>query len=108
MQFYKNIWISENAAGKKFQIMWKLKHFRPQADVYVLVLANNSHDLIHMYPAKELLKPYYKKIHREMFVIGIARTRPAALELIRQIVQEVYEKTGGCDIRAYVGNPAGT
>ena len=48
MRFYKNLWVSENAAGKKFQIIWKLKHFRPQSDVYVLVLADTPHDLIHI------------------------------------------------------------
>lgn len=102
MQFYKKLWVSENAAGKKFQIMWKLKHFRPQADVYVLVLADTPHDLIHIYPAKEFLQPYYKKKHKKILVIGFAYTRLAALELVRRIVEEVYNKTGSCDIATYI------
>lgn len=106
MQFYKNLWVSENAIQKKFQIIWKLKHFRPQADVYVLVLADTPHDLIHIYPAKEFLQPYYKKRHQEIFVIGFAYTRVEALELVRRIVEEVYQKTGDCDISAYVGKSA--
>ncbi|HIS55868.1 MAG: hypothetical protein ACLU6W_00720 [Lachnospiraceae bacterium] len=108
MRFYKNLWVSENAAGKKFQIIWKLKHFRPQSDVYVLVLADTPHDLIHIYPAKEFQQPYYKKRHRDLFVIGIAYTRPEALELARRIVDEVYQKTGDCDIGAYIRNRTDT
>lgn len=103
MRFYKNLWVSENAAGKKFQIIWKLKHSRPQSDVYVLVLADTPHDLIHIYPAKEFLQPYYKKGKRDLFVIGIAYTRPEALELVRRIVEEIHRETGGCDIGAYIG-----
>ena len=41
-------------------------------------------------------------------MIGIAYTRPEALELARRIVDEVYQKTGDCDIGAYIRNRTDT
>ena len=33
---------------------------------------------------------------------GITKGYEEAVELVEQIVQEVYEQTGGCDIRSYI------
>lgn len=107
MRFYKNLWVGKQAAGKKWRILWSLKHFRPLKDVFVLILARTPHDLIHIYPSEEFLQPYYKKRSRDLFVIGIACGKQEALELVCRIVEEVYRETGGCDIRRYIKLKAG-
>ncbi len=35
-------------------------------------------------------------------MVGIVKGYEEAVELVEQIVQEVYEQTGGCDIRSYI------
>ena len=35
-------------------------------------------------------------------MVGITKGYEEAVELVEQIVQEVYEQTGGCDIRSYI------
>lgn len=49
-----------------------------------------------MFHCANLQQPYEKK-HCPM-IIGIAQGRMAALELVRRIVQECVEKTGGADL----------
>ena len=49
-----------------------------------------------MFHRANLQQPYEKK-HCPM-IIGIAQGRMAALELVRRIVQECVEKTGGADL----------
>lgn len=49
-----------------------------------------------MFHCANLQQPYEKK-HCPM-IIGIAQGRVAALELVRRIVQECVEKTGGADL----------
>ena len=47
-----------------------------------------------------LLQPDYP--HEDFFVVGIAKGYEDAVELVEQIVQEVYNETKGADIRSYI------
>ena len=44
-------------------------------------------------------QPYYRK--NPPFVLGIADSHSAALELVQQILMDVYDKTGNYDIRTF-------
>ena len=52
-----------------------------------------------------LLQPHFKNknVNEEMYVVGLAKGRDEALNLVRDIIDEVYNATGGFDIREYLG-----
>ena len=43
-----------------------------------------------------------KKVLKDIYVVGIAKGRMEALELVRDIIDEVYHNTGGFDISGYL------
>ena len=45
----------------------------------------------------------YKNVNEEIYVVGLAKGRDEALNLVRDIIDEVYNATGGFDIREYLG-----
>ena len=57
-----------------------------------------------MYSANVLLQPHLKekKVLKDIYVVGIAKGRMEALELVRDIIDEVYHNTGGFDISGYL------
>jgi len=100
MQWYKNLYVSENAKEKQSKIISNIRKNKLQYDIFVLTLAINGKDLIDIYPVYELKQEYYKK--KDMFVIGIAKGKDEAISLVEEIVMDVYNETGSCDIKKYL------
>lgn len=55
---------------------------------------------LEIYPTLQFKQPAFPE--QDLFVVGITKGYEEAVELVEQIVQEVYEQTGGCDIRSYI------
>lgn len=98
MRFYKKLYISPSLQKKKRQIVWRLKMGKAVPFVYVITLAEQN-DLMNIYQGLILKQPYYRK--NPPFVLGIADSYSAALELVQQILMDIHDKTGNYDIRSF-------
>lgn len=89
MHWYGNLYVGTNAAAKnKSRIISKLKKHRYIKGVYVITRASNGCDLFDIYPAGVLAQKYYRE--KDLFIIGIAVGHEEAVELVRQIIEDVY------------------
>ncbi len=101
MRFYKKLYTSPSLQKKRRQIVWKLKAGKTLPFVYVITLAEQN-DLMDIYHSVLLKQPYYRK--NPPYVIGIADSYPAAVELVQTILQDVNSQTGGYDIKTFCYN----
>ena len=74
LNWYKNLYIGDNAKKKPKKLIHKINQGAGVIDVYVITLA----------------------------VIGLAKGYEEALEIIEQIVNEVYQETGTAEIRTWL------
>ena len=79
MRYYKHLYLTEGLEKKKEKIIRKLEAGKLQPGVHVITF-----------------------LEQELFVVGITKGYDEAVELVEQIVQEVYDQTGTCDIRSYI------
>ncbi len=100
MKWYQDLYLSENIADRAEKIKWKIRHRAGQLDIFVIALASNPKNLLDIIPARELLQRGYPT--RELYIIGLSKGRDEAVDLSCGIVEEVYQATGGFDIRAYL------
>ena len=100
MKWYKKLYVGAGAEKKKYMMMGKIRLHRFQRDAYLITLASNGKNLLDIYPSYVLLQKVYRA--QELFVVGLACGYDEALELTRQIVDDVYQNTGGFDVRAYL------
>ncbi len=99
----KNVrYFGPKAQEKSKKILRKLRHKRYMPGVYILVLSENEHNLLDVYKATNLALPGYSV--NSMNIIGIALGKSEAYELVRVIVDEVYQMSGNCDIKKYFMN----
>ena len=84
MRYYKHLYLTEGLEKKKEKIIRKLEAGKLQPGVHVITLAVSERNQL------------------ELFVVGITKGYDEAVELVEQIVQEVYDQTGTCDIRSYI------
>lgn len=104
MKWYKGLYLGEKAKEDKYKILGKVIKSRFQADTFLIMLPSNSENVLDILPASYLNQPHFKnKFYKnELYVVGIAKGRDEALELVRSIVDEVYQATGSFDISGYL------
>ncbi len=104
MKWYKGLYLGEKAGKVKYKILGKVVRSRFQADTFLIMLPSNSSNILDILPAAYLNQPHFnnKFYKKEIYVVGIAKGRDEALELVRSIVDEVYQATGGFDVSGYL------
>ncbi len=99
-QFYKYLYWDENIPEKKRnRVKWCLKVSKRAKLCYVITLCDGP-DQLEIYNSFVLLQPYYRNHPR--FIIGIAGTYEAAVEIVRSIAEECYAKNKDADLRNYL------
>lgn len=100
MRYYRRLYWGEGLKKKKEKIIRRLNTGKLQRDIHVLVLPEKGTNQLEIYNAALFLQPDFP--NDDFFIIGIVRGYEAALELVEEITEEVYKKTGGADIRTYL------
>ena len=88
--------MGNNARKNKYKVLGHVIKKRLSFDTYLITLPSNTSNI--------LLQSHYKKkyITEDIYVIGIAEGKKEALELVRDIIDEVYSNTGGFNISQYL------
>ena len=100
MKWYDNLYVGESIQHKVEKIKWKIRHNAGQIEIYVIAIASNPQNLLDIIPAQELMQRGYPK--KDLYIIGLAHGMKEAHEVVTQIIDEVYQNTGGFDIIPYL------
>lgn len=103
MYFYHRLYLSPSITDPE-TVKKDLVREKGDLHLYVLMLSPGSADKggnqIEFCHSAVLQQPYYRQY--PPVIIGFARTRNECMELVRQIVEESFRKTGKADLRAYL------
>ncbi len=100
MRFYKELYMSPSIRDKRRQIIWKLRTGRPQPTIYVITLAKNS-DLFEIYHSAMLKQRYFRRKENSPYIVGVAGGYHSAVELVIDMLTDVWKATDGYDIKAF-------
>lgn len=99
LKLCKDIRLGEKVSGQRFELKWKLKHNCAVKNLYVVVLPESvPENLMEICSYEELLKR--KQYHR--IVIAASADKNEAIEVVRSMIEEMYQQTGAFDVRAFV------
>lgn len=104
MKWYKKLYYGENARKVKYKIFGKIAKSRLTFDTFLIILPSNKENLLDIVSADFLKQSHFKnkKIQNTIYVIGIAKGKKEAFEVVRTIIDEVYQATKGFDIPKYL------
>lgn len=103
MEWYKNLYLGEKAAKKHFKLLRKINK-RRLTNAYVVTLPSNSENVLDIYSYNELLQKHYDS--SRIFVVGLAYGKEEAMELTKDIILDVYLKSGTVKVSEYImGDP---
>jgi hypothetical protein len=100
MKWYRDLYMGDSICDKKNRIKWKINHNAGVVNIYVIAFSSNQSNLLDIIPAWVLMQKSYPK--KELKIIGLAKGRREAFELVRRIIDETYKNTGGVDVRSYL------
>ena len=101
LKWYRNLYLGDNARKAKYKTFGLIRKNRFTIDTYIIAIPDNILDI---YSANMLKQPHFKnKSYRDkVYVVGLAKGRNEALELVRCIVDDTYSHTGCVDVAGYL------
>lgn len=100
LNWYKNLYIGHNAKKKSKKLIHKINQGAGVIDVYVITLAMNPVNSLEIFSANLLMQRAFRR--NCPMIIGLAKGYDEAVEIVQQIVNEVYQKTNTAEIRAWL------
>lgn len=103
MKLYNRMYVRGIPDRKILPTMRKMKRNRNVSRLYCITLPVFQDGILEIYEYDELRQPLYEELEHPVIVIGITGSQKEAEELVRLIVDEVYQNTGTFDVEAYLG-----
>ncbi|MBQ2987219.1 MAG: hypothetical protein IJE23_07035 [Tyzzerella sp.] len=100
MKYYYALYMDEYAKENQADIIRKIENDKWQMNIYLVALTKGEKNHMEVFHSVLLIQKALSK--DDLFVVGIANGYFEALELVEKITQEVYDETGGVDIRNYI------
>lgn len=101
-KLYKRLYTNDLSPKKVKRYRSKLEQGKPALSLYLITLPLNGEGLLEVYPYTLLLQKHFKKEQRAVYILGFADSYDEALEVVRKLVEDMYEQTGGFDVARFV------
>lgn len=99
MRWHKELYHSASIKQVKWT-KYQIVHGKKSKGYYCIALAGCPGNLLDIYESKFLRTT--KLNLDDLYVIGIAKSKAEAYEVVREIIEDVYTHTKGFDIRQYL------
>lgn len=93
------LYIGKGINKKKNKVIASINNREAIYGVYCITFASHPDNLFDILNANELLFPHYTNTQTR--IVGLARGKEEAIELVQDMLMEVYNKTGKFDVRTY-------
>ena len=100
MRWYRELYLGPTASRHIHGIREKAVEGRIMAGVYYITPSSAGEGLLDIYHNGMLKQPLFSHLQCTD-IVGVAYGKPEAAELVRVIIEDIYRKTGGLDVRNY-------
>ncbi len=101
-KLYNQLYTNDLSAKKIAYYRRKLLLQRPALSLYLVSMPLCGQGILEIYPYTSLLQKHFKTQKKSIYVLGIADSYDGAVEVARRLVADMYQKTGGFSVEAYV------
>lgn len=99
IKWYPALYLDSVTKKNLRKIKRRMERRKINLRVYCVALASNEKNLLDIYSTNELLFQYYRQ--KDIKVIGLAFSKESAIQLVADIVNDVYQQTGRLDVRTF-------
>lgn len=101
LKWHKNYYIGPEIKNIS-RIRRRLEHGKPVPGIYLITLSENPCNLLEILPALTLIQESAADMCPE--IVGIAKGKEDAMDLVTEMIQTIFSETGGFEIKEYWKN----
>jgi len=99
IRWTSRLYVGDKIKNKKDKAIASINKKEATFNVYCIAFASQPSNLFDIMDANELLFPHYR--NSEVCIVGLAKGKDEAIELVRDMLMEVYNKTGDFKVRSF-------
>lgn len=100
MNWYPDLYVGMSAQRKKNKIISNIRHQKATLNVYLITLAANPKDMLDIINANLVRQPVL--CGQPLYIVGIACGYREALDVVLDIVNDIYKETQETAVREYL------
>jgi len=93
------LYVGDKMEKKKEKVIASINNKEATFGVYCIAFASHPSNLFDIMEVNQLLFPHYQK--SEIQIIGLAKGKEEAIIMVKDMLMEVYNKTGEFNVRTY-------
>lgn len=101
IRFHEKLYKYKISARGLAAMKRKIKKGSLRLNLFLVTLPVGTQGILEVYWYPELLQTFYRQIEEELIVVGIARNREDAFELVKQIIADAGFQEGNIQIDAF-------
>ena len=101
LKWHKDFYIGPGIQ-KLSRIRHRLSQGKPVPGIYLITLSDNPRKLLEILPALTLIQESAAQLCPE--IVGVAKGKDEAMELVTEMIQSIYSETGGFEVKEYWKN----
>ena len=102
MEFYRELYVSPSLKSREKKLRSRLEKGKFGPDLYLIVLAQGKQNPLEFFSTILLKQHVFEAA--PLFVVGIADGYAGAVDLVEEIVSDVYRKTQDVRVREFIVN----
>ena len=99
--FHDKLYTKDLSGVKTHFIKRAVGHEKFKFKVYLVALPIGENGTLEIYWYPELLQKAYKELDRELYVVGVAKSREDAFELVADIIKDVGVSDGNVPVKKF-------
>lgn len=99
IRWSRELYLDEQVSNKPEKWKKRVEQAKPSISLYCICFASNENNLFDIINCNEFFFQYYKK--KELFIVGLSKTREDAIDLLQDILEDIYRKTGDINVREF-------
>ena len=100
LNWYPSLYLGESVKHKSRQLRFQLYRRKPVKDIWLITLASNGRDALDLVSSTYLIQPLFAE--QLPMVIGLAKGRAEAIDVVTEMTEACYAETGDADLRSWL------
>lgn len=101
--WYDKLYLSDKISKKKKTIIKKIESGKFDPNYYLITIADTGDNMLDICNCIEYHQKFYD--NHTKYVVGIARNKQEAIDIVVEIIDKMYKEIGNFDICSYLDFP---
>lgn len=99
IKWYENLYMDKKVSKKPNKYIKGIEDGKLTLGLYCITLASNENNLFDIIEANELFFRHYRE--NILCIVGLAKGKDSALQMVQDLVMEMYHHTGEFKVKEY-------